>query len=67
VTSVYIVLRSQGRWWIDIDGRTHGPFESRDEAMEGVIALITVFDVSEQPQVYAPDQDGHQRRYWPVE
>lgn len=31
-TALYIVLQSRGKWWVDFEGKSTGPFESRDAA-----------------------------------
>ena len=63
-TRVYIVLESQGYWWIDLDGRARGPFYSRAEAVDGAQVLATMFDSASRAQIYAPGEDGRQHCVW---
>lgn len=61
-SSVYIVLKSGDRWWVDYDGRTSGPFETEDEAHAAAVARATTFgDPSRPAEIYAPDSDGRFR------
>ncbi len=58
-TSVYIVLLSGDRWWVDLDGKTSGPFASEEEAQAGAVARATTFGDLERPaEIYAPGPDG---------
>ena len=35
-TALYVVIYSQERWWVDFEGKAHGPFETRETAaLEG--------------------------------
>ena len=31
-TALYIVIQSRGKWWVDFEGRAHGPHETREAA-----------------------------------
>lgn len=37
VTATYIVIHSQGQWWIDLDGKVTGPFSNADIAVESAL------------------------------
>ena len=37
-TETYIVVRSQEKWWIDLDGRSTGPFTNLDIAVASAVA-----------------------------
>jgi hypothetical protein len=61
-SSVYIVLLSGDRWWVDCDGKTSGPFKSEDEAHAAAMARATTFgDPQRAAEIYAPGPDGRFR------
>ena len=61
-SSVYIVLISGDRWWVDCDGATSGPFESEQEAHAAAMARATTFGDPKRPaEIYAPGPDGRFR------
>ena len=31
--AIYLVLQSRERWWVDIEGKSFGPFATRDRAV----------------------------------
>jgi hypothetical protein len=58
-SSVYIVLFSGDRWWVDLDGKTSGPFAAEDEAHAAAMARATTFGDPKRPaEIYAPGPDG---------
>lgn len=63
-TALYIVIQSRGRWWVDFEGRSFGPFETREQAaLEGRgKAQATGFD-GRTSEVLVPDSAG---KYWIV-
>jgi hypothetical protein len=64
-TTIYIVIYSGGKWWVDAEGKPCGPFASRQEAQEGAVVLATTFgDPGRVHEVYAPDDNGRQRSFW---
>ena len=42
-TCLYLVLESRGAWWVDREGKSLGPYKTRDEAESGAFHLIEVF------------------------
>jgi hypothetical protein len=35
-TALYLIILSRGKWYVDFEGKAHGPFESREAAaLEG--------------------------------
>jgi hypothetical protein len=40
-TAIYIVLFARGSWWVDLDGRSHGPYETCEQATEEAVARAT--------------------------
>ena len=64
-TALYIVIQSQGRWWVDFEGRAHGPHGSREAAaLEARNQAQFMANMEKRPaEVLVPDGDG---RYWVV-
>ncbi len=64
-TALYIVIQSQGHWWVDFEGRAHGPHDSREAAaLEARNQAQFMVHTNERPaEVLVPDGDG---RYWVV-
>ena len=61
-SSVYIVLLSGARWWVDFEGKTSGPFASEEEAHAAAMARATTFGDAKRPaEIYAPGPDGRFR------
>ena len=64
-TCWFIVILSSDRWWVDCEGRSYGPFESRDDAVENAKLLVEAFgDPERAARIYAPDKKGRQRLAW---
>lgn len=38
-TAFFIVLEAQGRWWIDLEGKSTGPFTARDVAISAAVSM----------------------------
>jgi hypothetical protein len=38
-TAFYIVLEAQGRWWIDLEGKSTGPFTAKDVAVAAAVSM----------------------------
>lgn len=38
-TAFYIVLEARGRWWVDLEGKSTGPFTAKNVAVEAAIAM----------------------------
>jgi hypothetical protein len=62
---LYLVLQSRGRWWVDIEGRSLGPFDSQD------VATFAAIDAAGQDylpgrtmQVYAEKPDRRFALVW---
>ncbi|MEO6394655.1 MAG: hypothetical protein ABIO40_01930 [Devosia sp.] len=63
-TALYVVILSRGKWFIDFEGESHGPFETRAAAaLEAkLLAEITV-QLKRPAEVLVPDEEG---KYWVV-
>lgn len=40
-TAIYIVLFARDAWWVDLDGRSHGPYETCEQAKAEAMARAT--------------------------
>ena len=64
-TCLYLVLESRGAWWVDREGKSLGPYETRDEAESGAFHLIEVFGDPARPiEVWSRDDTGKMRLLW---
>ena len=64
-TRWFLVIVSQGQWWVDCEGRAFGPFESCDVAVSDAVRYAEVFeDPDRQSQIWAPDETGRMSRVW---
>lgn len=64
-TAIYIVLESRGSWWVDFEGKGHGPYASREAAAieAGDLARFSAH-AGRRSQVHIPDDEGHYRIAW---
>ena len=63
-TALYIVIQSQGKWWVDFEGRAHGPHGTREAAaLEARNQAQFMAHMERQSEVLVPDGDG---KYWVV-
>jgi len=64
-SSLYIITFSRDRWWIDTDGRQHGPHGSRAEAISSAIEAAYVFgEPGVSIEVVAPNSNNRYRVIW---
>lgn len=40
-TAIYIVIFARGAWWVDLDGRSYGPYETCEQATGAAMARAT--------------------------
>jgi hypothetical protein len=63
-TALYIVIESRGKWWVDFEGRAHGPHETRESAaLEARNQAQFTAHMDRPSEVLVPDADG---KYWVV-
>ncbi|HWA20290.1 MAG TPA: hypothetical protein VG757_14975 [Devosia sp.] len=63
-TALYLVILSRGKWYVDFEGKAHGPFESREAAaLEGRQLAQFTAHMGRASEVLVPDNDG---KYWVV-
>lgn len=61
-TNWFIVVQANGKWWVDNEGHTFGPFPSREvAALEAVEYARRLGDPTRGSQVYWPDETGKMR------
>jgi hypothetical protein len=62
--ALYLVIQSRGDWWVDFEGKAHGPFPSRSNAALEAQSLARFQAHSgREAEVLVPDEQG---RYWVV-
>jgi hypothetical protein len=42
-TAIFIVIYARNKWWIDLNGKSKGPYLSRDSAQQEAIFLASGF------------------------
>lgn len=63
-TALYIVIESLGKWWVDFEGRAHGPHDSREKAaLEGRNQAQFMAHMDRPSEVLVPDAEG---KYWVI-
>lgn len=63
-TALYVVILSRGKWYVDFEGKGHGPFESREAAaLEGRQLAQFTAHMGRNSEVLVPDEGG---KYWVV-
>jgi hypothetical protein len=66
--ALYVVILSQGRWWVDLEGQAHGPFTSlEDAAKEGTQMARFAAHTGRPSEVLVPDDYGRYRVAWTSE
>ena len=62
--ALYIVIESRGKWWVDFEGRAHGPHDTREQAALEARSQAQFMAQMERPsEVLVPDGSG---KYWVV-
>lgn len=63
--ALYLVIHSQGRWWVDFEGRAHGPHSSKEAAAEEGRELARMAThAGRRSEVLMPDDFGRYRVVW---
>ena len=63
-TALYIVIESRGKWWVDFEGRAHGPHDSREKAaLEARNQAQFMAHMDRPSEVLVPDAEG---KYWVI-
>lgn len=62
--ALYIVIQSGGKWWVDFEGRGHGPHDTREQAAFEARNQAQFMAHMERPsRVLVPDTHG---KYWVI-
>jgi hypothetical protein len=63
-TALYIVIQSRGKWWVDFEGRAHGPHDTREAAaLEARNQAQFTAHMNRPAEVLVPDTEG---KFWVV-
>jgi hypothetical protein len=63
-TALYIVIQSGGKWWVDFEGRAHGPHDTLEAAaLEARSQAQFTAHMDRNSEVLVPDAEG---KYWVV-
>lgn len=57
-SSWFIVIFSNGQWWVDHEGKPCGPYASAAEASEGAVRLARHIGDGREWEVFAPGADN---------
>jgi phage FluMu protein gp41 len=64
-TALYVVIFSQERWWVDFEGKAHGPFETRETAaLEGRDLARMSSHSGRNSELLCPDDRGRYHVVW---
>jgi len=64
-TRLFIVIESQGNWWVDCEGKAYGPLPNRDGAIQHALKIAETFTDSErQPQVWTTTPGERPTMIW---
>ncbi|MEO6013160.1 MAG: hypothetical protein ABIQ30_06195 [Devosia sp.] len=61
-TAIFIVIYARNKWWIDLNGKSKGPFLNRDSAEIEAISLASTFAKDgrrAEVQVAVPGEKNH--------
>ena len=62
--ALYLVIHSQDNWWVDFEGKAHGPYASRENAALEARSLARFQAHSgRESEVLVPDTEG---KYWVI-
>ncbi|MEP7240752.1 MAG: hypothetical protein ABI697_07705 [Devosia sp.] len=64
-TALFIVLFARDKWWIDLNGKSRGPFETREIAETDAIALAKAYAQNgRRAEVQVVDPNAPRRVAW---
>jgi hypothetical protein len=64
-TCLYVVIKSRGSWWVDCEGKTLGPVDTKQEAADYAVKVAELFgDPARRWRVMIPDEAGRYILYW---
>jgi hypothetical protein len=63
--ALYVVILSRDSWWVDFEGKAHGPFPTREVATSEAKQLAQFSAHSGRAsEVLVPDDTGRHRVVW---
>jgi hypothetical protein len=63
--ALYVVIFSRDSWWVDIEGKAHGPYDTRELAAAEAKHLAQFAAHSgRSSEVLVPDDSGRHRVVW---
>lgn len=63
--ALYVVIFSREKWWVDFEGKAHGPYETMSAATEEGRALARYAAHSGRiSEVLVPDERGRYQVVW---
>jgi hypothetical protein len=63
--ALYVVIRSQQKWWVDFEGKAHGPFTSLEAATdEGRQLARFAAHAGRASELLIPDERGRYSVVW---
>jgi hypothetical protein len=63
--ALFVVILSRDSWWVDFEGKAHGPFASREAAADEARHLAQFCAHSgRDSEVLVPDDSGRHRMIW---
>ena len=63
--ALYVVIFSRDSWWVDFEGRAHGPYATRELAAAEAKSLAQFAAHSgKSSEVLVPDDTGRHRVVW---
>ena len=63
--ALYVVIFSRDSWWVDFEGKAHGPYATRDSAAAEARQLAQFAAHSgKSSEVLVPDDSGRHRVVW---
>jgi hypothetical protein len=66
--ALYVAIFSREKWWVDLEGKAHGPYESLAQAAEEGEQLARFAAHSGRDcELLLPDERGHYYVYWASE
>jgi hypothetical protein len=63
--ALYVVILSRDRWWVDFEGKAHGPYATREiAAAEAKQFAQFAAHSGKSSEVLVPDDTGRHRVVW---
>lgn len=64
-SSLYVVIESREKWWVDLEGKAHGPYASKQQAREeGEQLARFAAHMGKHSELLVQDESGRYRVVW---